>query len=77
MQVIAQYLIILRVANRRALTSESITGTIGSIHFQSQLTTDDERTIPDGDSTNSMEVNNEASGELGAGTEADVMEETP
>ena len=77
MQVIAQYLIILRVANRRALTSESITGTIGSIHFRSQLTTDDERTIPDGDSTNSMEVNNEASGELGAGTEVDVMEETP
>ena len=36
-QVIAPFLIILRVADRRALTSETIvSGNLGSIHFRSQ-----------------------------------------
>ena len=76
-QVIAPYLIILRVANRRALTSDTVSGTIVStIHFQSPGPTDSDGSLPDGDPINSMEVNGEAPGELGTGTK-DVIQEVP
>ena len=48
-QVIAPYLIILRVAKRRELTSETISGSIGSIRFRSQLATDGDESLPDED----------------------------
>jgi hypothetical protein len=77
-QVIAPYLIIVRVAKRKALTGETVSGTSESIRFrgQSQATTDDGSTLPDENDVDSMEVNGvgEAPGELGAGTE-DAIEE--
>ena len=75
-QVIAPYLIILRVANRRALTSESISGTAGSLHFKSQGSMDSDGSLPDGESMNSTEVNGEVPGELGTGGES-AIEEVP
>jgi len=48
-QVIAPYLIILRVAKRRELTSETISGASESIHFRTQVTTDGDESIPDED----------------------------
>ena len=60
-QVIAPFLITIRVASRRALTNEMISsGGVGSIHFRSQ-----------GRSTNG-----ENTGELGVGTE-DTIQEVP
>ena len=62
-QVIAPYLIILRVAKRRAITSESISGTAESIRFRSQGSTDGDGSLPNGDPVNATEVNSEAAGE--------------
>ena len=77
MQVIAPYLIIIRVANRRALTSKSIAGTgIGSMHFRSQGTVDGDGTLADGDLVNSTEVDAGASGELGA-VDENAIEDIP
>jgi len=63
-QVIAPYLIILRVANRRALTSEMITRgsqEISSIHFGSQgEPTDAGGSFPDGALAGSMEADGDA-----------------
>ena len=73
-QVIAPYLIILRVASRRALTSDSISRTSESIRFKSQGSMDGDGSIPDGDPANAMEVNGEAPGELGAGDENAIEE---
>jgi hypothetical protein len=77
-QVIAPYLIILRVANRRALTNDVISGTgsVGSLcfDFKSQGTEDGERTFPDGDPVSIMEANGEAVCELGAGSDGAVEE---
>ena len=52
-QVIGPYLIILRVTDRRALTSETIaSGSIGSIHFTNQRSSaSDYGTLPDGERT--------------------------
>ena len=75
-QVIAPYLIILRVAKRRAMTSESITGTAESIRFRSQGSTDGGVSLPGGDPTNATEVNVEAPGEPSAGNE-NAIEEVP
>ena len=65
--MIAPFLIILRVANQRALSSETIvSGNIGSIHFRSEgkstvgTTTD---TLPDGNPGSSMDVSGETFGE--------------
>ena len=68
-QVIAPYLIILRVAKRRALTSQSVSGTVGSIYFKSQGSTDCDGSLSDKDPANTMEVNGETAGELFAGDE--------
>ena len=62
-QVLAPYLIILRVAERRAMTSESISGTAESILFRSQGSTDGDGSLPGEDPVNAMEVNSEAAGE--------------
>ena len=75
-QVIAPYLIILRVAKRRAMTSELVSGTAGSMHFRSQGMTAGDETLPDGDNVNWVGVNGEDPGELGAGTE-DATKEVP
>ena len=75
-QVIAPYLIILRVAKRRAITSESISGAAESIRFRSQRSTDDDGSIPDSGTTNAMEANGETTGERVAGDE-NAIEEVP
>jgi len=48
-QVIAPYLIILRVAKRRELTSQTISGAVESIRFRTQVTTDGDESLPDED----------------------------
>ena len=75
-QVIAPYLIILRVAKRRAITSELISGTAESIRFRSQGSTDGDGSLPDGDRVNATEVNSEAAGEHVA-VDENVIEEVP
>ena len=75
-QVIAPYLIILRVAKRRALTSESISGSVGSIHFRSQGSTDGDGSFLGGESGNSMEADGEAPGEL-VTRDGNAIEEVP
>ena len=75
-QVIAPYLIILRVANRRASTNDAISGTIESIHFRSQGSTDGDEINPDQDPQDSTEVDGEAPGEPSAGAE-NPIEEVP
>ena len=73
-QVIAPYLIILRVAKRRAMTSELISGTAESIRFRSQASTDGDGSLPDGDPLSSTEWNGEAAGEPGTGDENAIEE---
>ena len=75
-QVIAPYLIILRVANRRAMTSKSISGIAESIRFRGQGSTDGGGSLPDGDPINAMEVNGEAPGKLDIG-DKNAIEEVP
>ena len=77
-QVIAPFLIILRVANRTAVTSDSISsGNSDSIHFRSPgQSTDDGRTVPDGNPVFSPGVSGEAPGEVGIVVE-DIIEEVP
>ena len=68
-------MIILRVANRRALTSNSIPdGSVDSIRFRSQGTTDSDGSFPGGLPTNTTEVNGEVPGELGPGVESATEE---
>jgi hypothetical protein len=70
-QVIAPFLIVLRVANRRALTGDTIvSGDLGSIHFKSQgESTDGDETLSNGRSTSLVvDQDGESSGELDVGT---------
>lgn len=73
-QVIAPFLIILRVANRTAWTSKSIPpGNIGSIHFKSRgESTVGHGTLHDGDLVSS--TGTETNGEVTPG-ESNVIEE--
>lgn len=66
-QVIAPYLVIIRVANRRALTSKMVSGVKGidSIQFRSQGTTDCSGTFLDEDLVSSVATNDEAPGKRG------------
>lgn len=67
-QVIAPYLIILRVAKRRALTSEMVTSgsnNVGSIRFASQATTNGNPSVLDGDPICSTQTNGKATDEVG------------
>ena len=75
-QVIAPYLITLRVAKRREITSESISGTVGSIRFRSQRTTNGDGTLAYGDCTDATEVNDETVGEVVTWDE-NAIEELP
>ena len=75
-QVIAPYLIIIRVANQRALTTDSISGTIGSMRFRSQGSTDGDGSLPDGDPTDSMEIYSGSAREPGTG-DGSSIEEVP
>jgi hypothetical protein len=78
-QVIAPLLIILRVANRSALTRETIvSGNIGSIHFKSEeKSADGDWTLPDGNhAMDSTETNGGTPDELGAGGE-NAIDEVP
>ena len=75
-QVIAPYLVILRVAKRRAMTSESISGTAESIRFRGQGSTDGGGSLPGGDAVNATEVNSEAAREHVAVNE-NAIEEVP
>ena len=75
-QVIAPYLIILRVAKRRAMTSESISGITESIRFRSQGSTDDDGSLPDGNPANWTDVYGGAAGEPVARDE-NVIGEVP
>ena len=64
-QVIAPYLIILRVANRKALTSDMLSsgsGAARSIRFASQRgSTGGDESLPDGDPVGSIGMNDEVS----------------
>jgi len=75
-QVISPYLIILRVAKRRAMTSEWISGTTESICFRSQGATDDDRSISEGDTVNATELNDETAGQRVA-VDGNPVEEVP
>ena len=72
-QVISSFLIILRVADRRALMSEDVaSGNVGSIHFRSGGgSTGGGGTLADVDEhpMNHMGTNGETSGEFGVGVE--------
>ena len=75
-QVIAPYLIILRVAKQRALTSERITsgtGNLGSIQFRSQGTTDSDGLFADGDPTSPVHDLGEVGGGAGDAIEERVV----
>lgn len=64
-QVIAPYLIIIRVADRRALTGAMITGSehVGSMQFISEGTIDDDGFFPDEDPTMMAEASSSAPNE--------------
>lgn len=67
--MIGPFLIILRVANQTALTSDIIaTGMVSSICFKSrEELVNDHRTLPDEDPASSIEIYEEIPSELGAG----------
>ena len=75
-KVIAPYLIILRVAKRRAMTSESMSGTAESIRFRSQGSTDGDGSLTHQEPVDSTEINGEAPGEP-AGRDENAIEEVP
>lgn len=79
-QVIAPFLVVLRVANRSALTNNSIVSgnlNLGSIRFGGQgKSTGANRTLSDGFPVSSMEMNAETSGELGVRVET-IVDEVP
>jgi hypothetical protein len=62
-QVIAPFLVILRVANRTTVTSDTVAS--GSLHFGSGgQSTGDDRTLPDWTPTGSTQMGEEALGEI-------------
>ena len=75
-QVIAPYLITLRVTKRREMTSESISETVGSIRFRSQRSTYGSGSLAHGDCTDATEVNGETAGEIVTWDE-NAIEELP
>jgi hypothetical protein len=77
-QVIAPFLIILRVANRRALTGEAVaSGNVGSIRFKSRgKSTGGDGTLSDGHPTSYVDPGGETTGEPGIGVET-AIEEVP
>ena len=79
-QVIAPFLITLRIAKQRALTSGSIiSGTGRSIEFRHEQSTNSSFTLPGGDSLSSTDPNGGISSEpvLGASGIETIIEEVP
>lgn len=77
-QAIAPFLIILRVAKRRALTSEAVaSGNVGSMHFKGPGdSTGGDGTLSDGQPVGSTDPDKETAGELAIGVET-AIEEVP
>ena len=79
-QVIAPYLIILRVANRKALTSNMFSSgsrAVGSIRFASQGgSAGDDRSLPNGDPERSVGIIGKVPSEPEAGVE-NTFDEVP
>ena len=77
-QCIAPFLIVLRVANRTALTSEAVvSGNVGSIRFKSQgESTGVDGTFLDGNPVSSTDEHSEAPGEHDSAAE-NAVEEVP
>lgn len=73
-QVIAPFLIIIRVANRSALTSDTVVSRgVGSIRFRKQgKSTIGGETIPDRHPVDSLDAYGETPGEIGVGTETTI-----
>ena len=78
MQVTAPYLIIPRIANRKALTSDRLSsgsGAVSSIRFASQGgSTGDDGSLPDGDPERSVGMNGRVPNELDAGVKNTINE---
>ena len=77
-QVIAPFLLVLRIANRTTLTDEgTVSGNLDSIRFNSMGgSTGVDRTIPDGNPIDStLDVHGETPGEYTVGEEG-IIEET-
>ena len=77
-QVIAPYLIILRVAKRKALTGEMVasgSNNLSSIRFVSQVTMDSDCSLPGGDPTCSTRANREALDEVNAMSDNEIEED--
>ena len=76
-QVIAPFLIVIRIANRSALTHSTITSAnIGSLHFRSRGKSVDDNETGDGYPTESMGIvtDGDAPGEPGVCTDATIDE---
>ena len=72
-QVIAPFLIILRVANRNAVTSATaVSGSVSSIHFRSREKLTDGVSLPGRDFVSSMDTSGNDLNELCVGTETTV-----
>ena len=72
-QVIAPLLIVLRVANRSALTSNSVvSGKPSSIHFMSRETWTDGGTVPGRHPASWIDAHGKSSGELGVVVERTI-----
>ena len=72
-QVIATFLIILRVANRSSLTSQTITGSNNSIHFRRQgNSTGRNEPLSDTYPMSPMGTNGKTTGEIGVGVGATI-----
>ena len=73
-QVIAPFLIVLRVANQRSLTGDAIVPrNVSSLHFGSKWkSSGGHDTLPRGSSMDSTDVDEKTPGVLGIGTESSV-----
>lgn len=74
-QVIAPYLIVLRVADQSALTSKAVaSGNVGSMHFRTQgeSTTGNIETIPGVSPVDSEDAFGKARGEFGVGVQTPI-----
>lgn len=75
-QVIAPFLIVLRVANKKALTSEAIiTGHVSSMHFGNRAaeSVDGNGTLPGGHPASLTDVYGKTPGENGVGRDNDRL----
>jgi hypothetical protein len=72
-QVIAPFLIILRVANRRALTSRAVSGGVSLIQFSNEgKSTGGSRTLPGGSTASSVDLYGKTPGEFSVTVETTI-----